>query len=452
MFNKVFKTSVPSWIILALIGIIILGVILALNYVKNIGADQDLLFLGDKGNGQKFEYGSWPELSNTDFFNEVKNKFIAEKKDFIESDLSKMELRVYLGGEVKKQVNILSKGREGSWWETPAGLYRVEGKEKNHFSSFGQVYMPWSMPFQGNFFIHGWPYYPGGEPVDSTYSGGCIRLATEDAKAVFDLVKSGVPVLVYDDGFKSDEFKYNFMGPQISANNFLAADLGNNFVFLEKNSTATVPIASITKLITAVVATEYINLEKELTVPEAAKVYTSKSRLKPGEKVSLFDLLHLLLLESSNEAAITIANHLGPKRFVELMNLKAAALGMKNSKFVDSSGKEPENISSAEDLFVLSKYLFNNRSFILKISAGNIKNSAYGQSLYQDLENFNVFQDDPDFIGGKVGQTIEAGQTILSIFETELNGQKRAIVIIALGSLDRVTDAKQMIEYVRYNY
>ncbi|PIP46640.1 MAG: hypothetical protein COX15_00070, partial [Candidatus Colwellbacteria bacterium CG23_combo_of_CG06-09_8_20_14_all_42_19] len=83
----------------------------------------------------------------------------------------------YEKGVFVNEFAILSKGKEGSWWETPAGLYKVQSKEKEHFSSFGRVYQPWSMAFQGNFFIHGWPYYPGGRAVESTYSGGCIRLA-----------------------------------------------------------------------------------------------------------------------------------------------------------------------------------------------------------------------------------------------------------------------------------
>src|SRR5882724_9446532 len=115
----------------------------------------------------------------------VKDDFISQKESFIEADLTAMQLSVYENGAVVKQVPILTKGRPGSWWETPAGLYQVQNKETNHFSSFGHVYMPWSMDFQGNFFIHGWPYEPDGTPVSSAYSGGCIRLATDDAEKLY---------------------------------------------------------------------------------------------------------------------------------------------------------------------------------------------------------------------------------------------------------------------------
>src|SRR3989344_5762568 len=120
------------------------------------------------------------------FFEQVRERMTEEKLDFIEADLSEMKLRVYRKGEIAKEFPILTKGRPGSWWETPAGIYKVEGRIENHFSAFARVYLPWSLPFQGNFFIHGWPYYPDGTPVSTQYSGGCIRLSTDDAKALFD--------------------------------------------------------------------------------------------------------------------------------------------------------------------------------------------------------------------------------------------------------------------------
>src|SRR3989344_3348659 len=81
--------------------------------------------------------------------------------------------------------------------QTPNGVYKIRSREENHFSSIGEVWMPWSMHFYGNYFIHGWPYYPSGAPVADTYSGGCIRLSTSDAKELFGEVKNGMPVLAY---------------------------------------------------------------------------------------------------------------------------------------------------------------------------------------------------------------------------------------------------------------
>ena len=112
-----------------------------------------------------FSYGAQSALSNPDFFNKVKTQLIDEKVTFVEVDLSQMITRVYKEGVVTVDVPVKTKGREGSWWETPAGLYRIQTKEKSHYSSMGHVSQPWSMQFQGNFFIHGWPKYDNGTPV-----------------------------------------------------------------------------------------------------------------------------------------------------------------------------------------------------------------------------------------------------------------------------------------------
>lgn len=452
MINKIFKTPIPSWVLLLFGAIVIVGLGIFINHYSAKTSNYDLFVADSEGKNHKLEYGAWPALENAEFFGAVKKKLISDRADFVESDLSAMKLRVYKFGVQALEVDILSKGREGSWWETPAGIYRIQSKEKSHFSTFGGVYMPSSMAFQGNFFIHGWPYYPSGKPVAKGYSGGCIRLSNEDAKAVFDLVATGTPVLVFEQDFLGDNFKYNFKVPDVSAKAYLAADLRNNFVFLEKSSKDKLPIASLTKLVTAAVATEYINLEQEIKINENMLATTSLPRLKIGQRISAFNLLYPLLMESSNEAALAIAGFLGEDRFVGLMNEKAKALGMESTVFIDPAGRDFGNVSTAEDLFNLAKYLYNNRRFILKTSAGKLDWSVYGSAIFSDLKNFNVFTGDPDFIGGKVGETIEAKQTILSIFELNLGGEKRPVVIIALSSDDDAKDAREILDYIKGNY
>jgi len=453
MARKFIRTSIPLWLAILLIAVVGgVSVVISL-YFREVVYERDLFVDRGEGNLQEFEYGSWPALSNADFFNSVKGRFVGNGSDFIEANLSDMKLKVYEKGVFVNEFAILSKGKEGSWWETPAGLYKVQSKEKEHFSSFGRVYQPWSMAFQGNFFIHGWPYYPGGRAVESTYSGGCIRLATEDAEKIYNLVEIGTPVLVFEEDFKSDGFIYKVKTPDLPATSYLAADLKSNFVFLKEfQNEEQVPIASITKLVTALVATEYIDLEKKIVVTKEMIVPTSKPRLKVGEAISVFQLLYPMLLESSNEAATALSRHFGEKYFINLMNEKAEALGMHKTHFADSSGKSAENVSSAEDLFVLAKYLYNNRSFILNMSAGNLSKSVYGSSMFSDLENFNVFAGEPEFVGGKIGLNNEAKSTIFSIFEIEIEGEKRPIAIVVLGSDDAGRDAKTILEYVKTSY
>lgn len=451
MLKRIARMELPLWLAIIILALLGVGLFVFLR-MEQSGGLPGLIFPKD-GVGLDFQYGPQPALAKADYFNEVKGKLIESHTDFVEADLSSMSLTVYKSGKVIKQAKILTKGREGSWWETPAGIYKIESKEPNHFSSFGYVYQPWSMAFQGNFFIHGWPYYPGGEPVASTYSGGCIRLSTEDAKAVFDLVKAGTPVVVFEKDFESDNFVYKIDPPDVSAKQYLAADLQNNFVFLEKDPQTVAPIASITKLLTALVAAEYINLDKEVTITKNMVVATSRPRLDEGETLSAIDLLYPLLEESSNEAAVALASLIGQERFIGLMNKKVGALGMDNTKLTDSAGSGSGNVSSAEDLFNLAKYLYNNRSFILKISADKVRDNAYGAPPFKNLENFNLFSADPRFVGGKIGKSSAAEETMLAIFEVEIKGARRPIAIIVLGSDGRIgEDVSKILAWIEQEY
>ena len=452
MLQRFFRQNLPLWVVLAVTGALGIGGFL-FSELGWLHSGYTLTLPLEKEKQISFDYGPQPALARADVFNQVKGQLIDERSDFIEANLSTMKLTVYKNGQPIKEVKILTKGREGSWWETPAGIYKIESKEKNHFSSFGQVYQPWSMAFQGNFFIHGWPYYPGGQPVSSTYSGGCIRLSSEDAEKVFNLVKVDMPVLVFEKDFSPDDFEYKIEAPTISAPSYLVADLRNNYVLLEKSSNEVVPIASITKLVTALVAAEYVNLDKTITITNQMIVPTSKPRFKVGQKISAYQLLYPLLDESSNEAAAAFANSLGQERFVNLMNKKAGALGMDNTKLVDAAGSGSENISTAQDLFNLAKYLYNNRSFVLKISAGKITDSAYGPPPFSDLGNFNLFNKDPDFVGGKIGKSGAAKETMLAVFEVDIRGVKRPIAIIILGTEGKVEDdVSKLLNWVKQNY
>lgn len=398
-----------------------------------------------------------PNTVGADYFSRVRAGYIAERKTFIDADLSAMMLRVYVEGVPALEVPIKTKGREGSWWETPAGVYSVQAKEKNHFSSIGHVYQPWSMVFQGNFFIHGWPYYPDGTEVSSAYSGGCIRLETDDAKKVYDLVSVGTPVIVSESDFAPDSFVYPLRVPTevegMTAKRYLVADLKNNVILAEKDILEVAPVASVTKLMTALVGAEYIDLDKTTIITPEMLVETSKPRLTEGQEITVYNLLFPLLSESSNEAAEAVARTLGRKYFISLMNRKAAAINMPDTVLVDPSGSDEGNVSSATDLFSLLKYVYTNRSFVLNISSGKLKDSAYGQSYYTDLSNFNLIPDvQAGFVGGKIGKTTAAGETYAGIFTETIQGEQRPLAVIVLGSEDIYADVSTLLGYVEETY
>lgn len=412
---------------------------------KNID-NRDIVMPSPDGSEKfKIAYGPMEELTNKEYFQRTIEKFKADKENFIQADLTTMNLKYFEKGEEVLNIPILTKGREGSWWETPAGLYRIKFKEKNHFSTIGKVWMPWSMNFQGNFFIHGETYYPDGKPTASSFTGGCIKISSDNAEKLFSLVQTATPLIIFEESFSSDSFKYTEAKDYILSDTFLSADLKNDKVFLSKDADKVIPIASITKLMTALVATEYIDLDKIATVPKEAIVYTSKPRLKENDKISIYQLLFPLLLESSNESAETIARFYGRTEFIKNMNDKAKAIGMTKTKFVDPSGASAENVSSAEDLFMLAKYILNNRSFIFKITSGKLTASAYGTPIFQDMTNLNYFTSSPYYVGGKNGKTKIAKETNLTVLEIPVNNIKRPIVFINIGSENVEEEAKKFI-------
>lgn len=452
MIQKKVGVSIPAWG-LFIIGVLSLVGVLSLastfvNQIDPYALPDDLVVYGAK----EFQYGPQPVLSDPDYFKTVKERMITEKVSFIEADLSNMKLTLYEKGEKEMEVAIATKGREGSWWETPAGIYKIETKAENHFSSFGHVYQPYSLAFQGNFFIHGWPYYPDGTDVPRTYSGGCIRLDTEDAEAIFARAEVGMPVLVFEEDFEGDEFEYSERLQGVTAHTYFAADLGNNFVFASENANKQVSIASVTKLMSAVVATEYINIEKEVLIPSNLST-TSIPRLIPGEKHSVFSLLHPLLLESSNEAADVIADSIGETWFVDRMNVKAQSIGLTNTKFADASGKGSGNISTAEDLFRLAKYLYNNRKFILSLSMDKLGFNVYGDPSFTNLVNLNdIPRLTHSIVGAKVGDSTSAKETMLVVLELPIQGEMRPIAVVVLGSTDKKGDVEKIVNHILARY
>ncbi len=401
---------------------------------------------------ESLQYGALSALSDPDYYNRVKQEFIAKGASFIDADLSRMRLLVYQSGTTTLDVPILTKGKPGSWWETPAGIYQIQTKEKSHFSSFGHTYQPWSLAFQGNFFIHGWPHYEDGTPVASMYSGGCIRLSTEDAKKVYDLVKVGMPVIIYNEKPVGDSFNYQLKAPSISASQYLVADFANGTVLVSKDASSTATIASITKLVTALVATEYINLDKEISVPREAIIYTSVPRLRVGQNIRAYDLIFLLLQESSNEAAEVLASERGRRQFVEYMNRKSRAIGLERTLFTDPSGAKSD-LSTPEDLFKLLRYIYDNRRFVLGITSNSLTDSAYGRPAFKNIQNFNTIKNSgAKLLGGKVGETNEAGETYAGVFALDIGDSERQIAVIVLGSKDVQSDVKKLLQFVHASY
>ena len=398
------------------------------------------------------EYGPQVAFSQDAFFSEARDALINESQTFIELDLDGRMLRYFKDGVLYDSTPILAAGEQGSWWDAPSGLYKVEKMDDHEFSTIAQVYFPWAITFEGNYAIHGWPEYPGGRAVGDDFAQGGVRIDTGKAQAIFESVRVGVPVLVHKKPKEVDQFVYEPSVTGITAPHYLIADIETGSILAASDLDEPVPIASLTKLMTAVVAAEKMNLDSRVQVTSPTFVTSLIPRLSERTSVSMYSLLQLLLVESSNESAEVIAGEYGRDVFISEMNQKAKQLGMLNSKYVDPSGIGPENTSTLSDLFRLSQYIHHNRQFIFDITADGRISTINGFDEFNDLQNFNEVRDDTTFVGGKIGETLAAGKTSVSLHEVTIQGVKRTVTIVLLGSAARTDDVHTLLNFVEGHF
>lgn len=246
---------------------------------------------------------------------------------------------------------------------------------------------------------------------------------------------------------------------QISVNSYSAIiiDQKTGRVFYEKNAHEPRLIASITKIMTAILAIESGKMNEIVTVsPNATRVEGSSVYLQPGEKIKLEDLVYGLMLRSGNDAAYAIAEHVGGsvEGFVFLMNEKAEQLGMKNTHFANPHGLDDHenHYSSAYDMAILTKYAMENEQF-QEISAtkvyrtpdpkGNWDRVWYNKNkLVTGLYNYST--------GGKTGYTKRAKRTLVST--ASKGGMDLIAVTLNTPSSTDWNEHIQMFEYVFNNY
>jgi serine-type D-Ala-D-Ala endopeptidase (penicillin-binding protein 7) len=397
-------------------------------------------------------YGPQAAFSQETFFNETRDAFIEKELSFIEVDFETKMVRCFKDGVLAVSAPVLSVGQEGSWWDSPSGLYEVDSSKERDFSSLAQVYFPWAVTFEGNYTIHGVPEYPGGTRVDDDFSGGGIRIANADAEKIYNLSAAGMPVLVYKKAREKDHFVYAAAVPGVSAPHYLIADIDSGSMLAASDLSVAVPIASVTKLMTAVVTAEKLDLDSRIQVSSPNFVESLIPRLQDRSSASVYSLLQILLVESSNEAAEVIAGEYGRAEFIEEMNTKAKQVGMLQSNFVDPSGLGNENVSTLADLFRLTQYIHVNRNFIFEITAKEKAPGVRDTGEFSDLSNFNEVDDLNNFVGGKIGETTAAGQTSVSLHEVSIQGSKRTVAIILLGSTGRDEDVRTLMSFVEEQY
>ena len=176
-------------------------------------------------------------------------------------------------------------------------------------------------------------------------------------------------------------------------------------------------IASITKVMTAIIVIENFDIKKTITIgEEVLSMYGTNIYLEVGEEMSIEDLLYGLLLRSGNDAAIALAeNIVGEDEFVKLMNDKAQSLGMKDTIFENPHGLDDDtkNISTAYDMALLARYAYKNPVYQKIISTKKYKTKSNLKS-YEWYNRMSLLSNYKFCIGGKNGYTPKAGKTLIS--------------------------------------
>ncbi|MDP3697600.1 MAG: L,D-transpeptidase [Candidatus Taylorbacteria bacterium] len=119
----------------------------------------------------------------------------ASQGKFIDVNLQSMELTMWENGQAVGKVPVAGTGNPRTS-PTRKGFFTILSKEENHLSSLSRVWMPWSMRYSGDYYIHGWPYWPNGSKLTSKYSAGCVRLFDNDIKKVYEFSEVGTSVLI----------------------------------------------------------------------------------------------------------------------------------------------------------------------------------------------------------------------------------------------------------------
>ena len=241
------------------------------------------------------------------------------------------------------------------------------------------------------------------------------------------------------------------LDPQVSSQGVLIQSLDESFPLYHYQTYKAWPAASLSKLLTAVVVLEEIGEDKKIEITERS-VFTEgrAGNLAHGEVYASRDLLKVMLLASSNDAATAFEDHVGGvDEFTRLMGRKAREIGMTTSIFHDASGVSDFNSTSASDMARLVRYILDEHPQILQWTRNpsflvQPINSVESSLIY----NIHPFVEDGRFVGGKTGTSPKAGENLVSIFTIG----KQRVLLILLGSKDRVQESEQLLWWVDQAY
>lgn len=236
--------------------------------------------------------------------------------------------------------------------------------------------------------------------------------------------------------------------PQLLARSAVLIDVETGQVLYNKHMHLKSFPASLTKVLTTIIALEEGNPQELVKVSRRAAYQEGSSiYLQEGEKIKLLDLLYGVMLASGNDAAVAVAEHIAGsiEDFAVMMNAKAREMGALNSNFINPSGlPDPDHYSTAYDLAMIMRYALKNGIF-REITATRNKTIPWADNDWgRGLRNHNklLWQYD-DITGGKTGYTRAAGRCLVASAKRE----GREVVAVVLNAPDDWLDVRRLLDY-----
>lgn len=229
----------------------------------------------------------------------------------------------------------------------------------------------------------------------------------------------------------------------VSANAYLVKDLTTGEEPIAYNAEKMVPIASLSKLVVAIMARKLIPSSDHITITDSImNTYGNTADFKTGETFTASDLYYPLLMVSSNDAAEAFAAHYGRAKFLAAMNDFCQGIGAYRTYFDDPSGLSPKNVSTADDLALILEWIRKNDPSIIETTA--LKTMTVRSHTWVNPTHFLSWS---YYIGGKNGYIPEANRTTASLFE--LGRNKNVYAVIVLGSSNRDADMIKLLGKVK---
>ena len=234
--------------------------------------------------------------------------------------------------------------------------------------------------------------------------------------------------------------------PSIKASALYLVELKSGRVLLEKDPARRLPPASLTKIMTALIALESAPLQEVVKIDRRALVHPSSLKFQAGEEFLLRDLLTAMLVSSANDACEAVAWHVGGDagKFVTMMNERARALGLKNTHFANACGFDaPDHYSTAADLAKLTKQALQQPIFAMMVRTIVRDIVSVDGKRRVALHSTNELLLDPDVNGVKTGYTSKAGRCLIaSMFK---DGHR--LLFVGLNVKDRWEQVPRLLRH-----